>query len=303
VNHATAPGKSLVFASGILFLVIGGLVAIGVLALLADSNIAQAIFTLLLDVSFWITIGILGIVHCGDLKWARRLRNWGIVGIILLTLSLLITGLNFINFVLFAAPIMFVAGAQRNISALNKISQFIQSGFLSLEHGEWDKAKDFFEQALLVSPENANAYIGKLCVELCLNREEKLLCYGPALAGYRNYQQAVQFADETYKATLELYLLTPAERLEREVQRLSELADKIEKARVDKSFAECRSLMADLKALPDFEETARVRLALGTVMIDLKETRQEFHCPICGTSQLRGRMACTMCGIAFVTPA
>ena len=303
MNHTNAPGKTLIFVAGIFFLVIAGLAAIGIFALLADGNVAQAISSLLFELSYWTTIGILGLVHCGDLKWARRLRNWGIFGIVWHTLGFLlvslVSGPNPIQLILSAVPILLVVGAQRNISARNNISKLVQSGFSALELSEWAQADHFFEQALFANPENANAYIGKLCVELRLSREEDLLCYGPALAGYGNYQKAVQFADETYQTTLEPYVLTSAERLERETRRFSELADKVEKARAGKSYTECRALMSALKALPDLEETARARLELGTVTIDPKEVRRSFYCPICGTSQERERKTCTMCGIEF----
>jgi len=89
--------------------------------------------------------------------------------------------------------------------------------------------------------------------------------------------------------------------LERYAFTTVELADNVEKARADKNFAECRTLISVLKALPDSKEADRLCIELGTVIVDLTETSQEvFYCPICGTRQVRERTTCTMCGIEFM---
>ena len=97
-------------------------------------------------------------------------------------------------------------------------------GLLSLEDGEWDKADKLFEQSLEIDPENAKIYIGKLCVELSLHNEEDLIKFESSIDDYTNFKRALQFADESYRKTLELYSLTPKEQEERKEQIDAELA-------------------------------------------------------------------------------
>ena len=49
----------------------------------------------------------------------------------------------------------------------------LKRGFLSLDDGNFEKADDFFEQALNINPENVTAYIGKLLAELQLKSGNK----------------------------------------------------------------------------------------------------------------------------------
>ena len=301
MNHTNAPGKSHILTSSIGFIVLGVIVALGVAYLLASGMIAisQGIFSFI-DVGFWLTTGILGIIYHENLSRAKVLRGLGIAAIAFPILAALYNGPRVFHLIMMGAAIYFLVGTQQNVSAFKEVSknESVRLGFLALERGEWHIAWNFFEQVLRIkskkaNPKNANAYIGKLCVELRLPREEDLLCYGPAIQSYGNYQSAMQCADEPYKATLRQHALTTAE-----------LAAKIEQARADKDFKECRTLVDALKKLPDSEGTARLRAELGTVTVDLEGINREFfHCPICGTRQVPERKACTMCDIDFIKPA
>ena len=87
-------------------------------------------------------------------------------------------------------------------------SPLLRRAFLSLEDGDWEKADEILEQLLDMEPENAKAYIGKLCVQLRLHREAELIDYEQPIVDLPNYKRALQSADIKYKHTLELYALT-----------------------------------------------------------------------------------------------
>ena len=88
-------------------------------------------------------------------------------------------------------------------------SPLVRRAFLFLEDGEWDKADELLEQVLNSEPENAKAYVGKLCVQLRVNSEVDLMNYELPISGYANYKRAYQFADEEYRAKLIEFALTP----------------------------------------------------------------------------------------------
>ncbi len=92
------------------------------------------------------------------------------------------------------------------------VSALVKRGFLALEDGEWEKADEFFEQALNQNAEDAQAYLGKLMAELKVNKEENLIECKEPFENMSNYQKAIRFADDNLKKTLQSYVLSISER-------------------------------------------------------------------------------------------
>ena len=74
--------------------------------------------------------------------------------------------------------------------------------FMYLEDGEWDKADEYNERVLDKDPENAEAYLGKLMVDLEVRHREDLKNLDLPFDDNKYYQKAVRFADEKLKAEL-----------------------------------------------------------------------------------------------------
>ena len=106
-------------------------------------------------------------------------------------------------------------------AASGNASALVKRGFLALEDGEWEKADEFFEQALNHNAEDAQAYLGKLMAELKISKSEKLAKCKEPFENRSNYQKAIRFADAELKQTLESYVLTIAER--NELERVSSI--------------------------------------------------------------------------------
>ncbi len=106
-------------------------------------------------------------------------------------------------------------------AASGNASALVKRGFLALEDGEWEKADEFFEQALNQNAEDAQAYLGKLMAELKISKSEKLAKCKEPFENRSNYQKAIRFADEALKKTLESYVLTISER--NELERVSSI--------------------------------------------------------------------------------
>jgi len=94
------------------------------------------------------------------------------------------------------------------------VESLVKRGCLFLEDSEWNKADEYFDKALDINPEYAPAYIGKLCVELMVKREDSLGDYNELrhckkfdkiLGEYANFQKAIRFADDDYKKKLNGY--------------------------------------------------------------------------------------------------
>ena len=86
------------------------------------------------------------------------------------------------------------------------VRALLDRGFMALEDGEWDKADGFFEQALNFDAKIAEAYLGKLMVELRVHRKEQLANCEEPFYNSNNYQKAVRFGDDKLIADLEGYI-------------------------------------------------------------------------------------------------
>ena len=82
----------------------------------------------------------------------------------------------------------------------------LKRAFMFLEDGEWNRADDFCEQVLNLEPENAQAYLGKLMVELRVRRQEDLCKCEQPFDKNRNFQKAIRFGDDKLAGTLAGYI-------------------------------------------------------------------------------------------------
>lgn len=81
-------------------------------------------------------------------------------------------------------------------------SALVKRGFLALEDGEWEKADNFFEQALNQNAEDAQAYLGKLMAELKVKAQDRLADCAEPFDNSTNYQKVIRFADNALASKL-----------------------------------------------------------------------------------------------------
>ena len=82
----------------------------------------------------------------------------------------------------------------------------IKRGNIFLEDNNFDEAERYFEQAINQSPENSQAYLGKLMAELKVHNTDELSKVSTPLKEHKLFQRALSFANEEEKRTLESYL-------------------------------------------------------------------------------------------------
>ena len=81
----------------------------------------------------------------------------------------------------------------------------LKRAFMLLEDAEWQKADELLEQVLNHEPENAKAYVGKLMIDVKVNKEENLGNRAVDFSENPNYQKAVRFADNQLQEKLKSY--------------------------------------------------------------------------------------------------
>ena len=96
-----------------------------------------------------------------------------------------------------------------------EIEALLKRVFMFLEDRDFEKANEYCEKVLDKDPENARAYLGKLMVELGVQKQEDLEVWYIAEKKFdkiSNYIKAVRFADENLKSTLEEYVNVSTEK-------------------------------------------------------------------------------------------
>ncbi len=83
------------------------------------------------------------------------------------------------------------------------VDSLIKRGYMALEDSEWDKAIEFFEQALNIDAECAEGYLGKALAIFKISSIEQLKnCKDIAMLKNKDFEKAIQFANPDLKNTL-----------------------------------------------------------------------------------------------------
>ena len=85
------------------------------------------------------------------------------------------------------------------------IRPYLRRAFMFLEDGDFERADEYLETVLDLEPENAEAYLGKLMVELRVGTREMLQDQQESFDNNPNYQKAMRFGDESLKTELSGY--------------------------------------------------------------------------------------------------
>ena len=147
-------------------------------------------------------------------------------------------------------------------NANGNVKAFLDRGFMALEDHEWKKADDFFEQALNFDAKLAQAYLGKLMVELKVRNQDDLQnCENP-FDDNSNFQKAIRFGDDNLKNRLNGYITTIIERIEEKRQRgiFASAKQKMDTAKSEKGFlsaAEEFETISDYKNAKELAEKCR----------------------------------------------
>ena len=146
-----------------------------------------------------------------------------------------------------------------NNSFVGNTSSLVRRGFLFLEESEWESADEYFEKVLDQEPENAQAYLGKLLIDFKINRPEELEYLTKPFDNNINYSRIIRFGDENLVKTVQKYLKT--------------IIEKIEKARIESLY------ITAVRTLTTAETVEDCLLAEQTFekIIDYKDSQAQIH--------------------------
>ena len=101
------------------------------------------------------------------------------------------------------------------VSAINAdVEPLLERAFLFLEDGNWQDANIYCEKVLDKDPKNAEAYLGKLMVELGIRIRSQLADCSKPFNNNANYSKVIRFGDEKLEAEMRGYIAQINERNE-----------------------------------------------------------------------------------------
>lgn len=89
--------------------------------------------------------------------------------------------------------------AEKGTAASFNTGAVLERGFLFAEDKNWERANECFEKVLNAEPQNAEAYLGKLLVDLQVSTKEELRTCGLIFEKNENYLKILRFGDEEIK--------------------------------------------------------------------------------------------------------
>lgn len=145
-----------------------------------------------------------------------------------------------------------------NTSAVSiNIDSLLKRAFLFLEDGEWDRADDLLEQVLNQDPENTQAYIGKLMIDLRTGTKEELSKSYNAFDDNNNYKKALRFGDDKTKEELSRISETVRIRSENKGKTYDEAVSMMHSAATSEDFEKAERLFIEISDYLDSDELAK----------------------------------------------
>ena len=114
--------------------------------------------------------------------------------------------------------------------------------FMFLEDGDWNSADEYCEKVLDIDPKNAQAYLGKLMVELRVRKQESLKDQAEPFDESNNYQKVFRFGDDDLKKMLAGYI--------------EHIIIRNENTRLDLAYESAKRLMASATSEDDYKKAA-----------------------------------------------
>ena len=157
------------------------------------------------------------------------------------------------------------------------VTQLLERVSLFLEDGNFESADEYCDRILDLEPRNSQAYFYKLLVWLKMRSPEEIILNDKSLDEYPDYQKAVRFADDSYKAMLEDYNQRIKDRLENE--RIEGIYQdgllKMQAALTETEYLEAASVFDGLKEYKDSGDKADSCRALANEKRIEKERAKE----------------------------
>ena len=156
------------------------------------------------------------------------------------------------------------------------VESLLERAFIFLEDKNWDNAEEYFEKVLDIEPKNAQSYLGKLMVDLHIDKKENLSGYDNLLSSNKNYNRLMLYADEELKNYVLNCNQIIIERLNNKKDEILLRAKELIKQEDKNSYGEAYELLQSISGWKDSRQL--IEYLEENYMISYVD----FECPHCG---------------------
>ena len=139
--------------------------------------------------------------------------------------------------------------------------------FLFLEDGKWQDANIYCEKVLDIDPKNANAYLGKLMVELQVRNRKQLADCAEPFNDSGNYVKVLRFGDEALENEMRGYIQHINDR--NETARLTDIyngaVNAMNTATTENAYKEAANTFQSISGFRDADELAETCLGKAEI--------------------------------------
>ena len=132
------------------------------------------------------------------------------------------------------------------------VTALLDRGFMALEDGEWQRADEFFEQALNFDAKLAEAYLGKLMAELKVHTIEEIGNKSVDFSQNGNYKKILRFGDEETTSQLHSLLKKAKENLNSKYKPIFDSL--VEKLKLSADVEEVKKIKTQFSEIIEFPE-------------------------------------------------
>lgn len=134
-------------------------------------------------------------------------------------------------------------------------ASLLKRAYIMIEDSEWQKADELLERVLDQNPECAEAYLGKLMIDLKVNKRENLATLDKLFEDNNNYQKIMRYCDDALRDEVNGYINAITETINN--KKYTNALEQMKQAKTSNDFLIAAGLFEEIKDYRDSGSLAK----------------------------------------------
>lgn len=168
---------------------------------------------------------------------------------------------------------------QPSVTVVNNTAEAFNSevilkrAFMLLEDAEWQKADELLERILNQNPECAEAYLGKLMIDLKVNKRENLATLDKLFEDNNNYQKIMRYCDDALRDEMKSYATLVTENVNS--KKYTNAVNRMKYGKSTEDFSIAKHLFEEINGYRDSDSLANECQKKNEEIIQEEKERKE----------------------------
>ena len=168
---------------------------------------------------------------------------------------------------------------QPSVTVVNNAAEAFNSevilkrAFMLLEDAEWKKADELLERILNQNPECAEAYLGKLMIDLKVNKRENLATLDKLFEDNNNYQKIMRYCDDALRDEMKSYATLVTENVNS--KKYTNAVNRMKYGKSSEDFSIAKHLFEEINGYRDSDSLANECQKKNEEIIQDEKERKE----------------------------